>query len=433
VLTGDATDPRLLRRARAHKARYLFSVCGADDANAEVAVAAREVACGRRGEPLAAYVHVYDAQLYARLRVCQVTLQAGGGYRLEFFNILDGAARALLDAHPAGSADPQAPPHILIVGLGWLGQSVVARAASDRRARFGPGAPPLRVTAIDRQARRQVALLEARYPWLAGICELTPLEMDVCGPEFYRQRLLFGGAGGCLVTDVYVCLDDDALNLTVALDLQRRLREHPVPIRVRMREDRGLTTLLHGLEGQQAGRAGLVAFSILDQACRPETILDGTCEVIARAIHDAYVRSQAARGHTPASNPSMKPWAMLEADLKESNRLQADHIGAKLDAVRCSVEPLVDWDAAEAFAFTPEEVEKLAEMEHERWERDMRSLGWTYAPGPKDLVKKTSPHLVPWSELTEEVRGYDRDTVRQLPVALAGAGLQIYRLPGGET
>ena len=56
--------------------------------------------------------------------------------------------------------------------------------------------------------------------------------------------------------------------------------------------------------------------------------------------------------------------------------------------------PLTALDA-DSFAFTPEEVERLAEMEHERWLAERRALGWT--PGPRDPQKKTNPNLVPWA------------------------------------
>ena len=149
-------------------------------------------------------------------------------------------------------------------------------------------------------------------------------------------------------------------------------------------------------------------------------------ETIARAIHEDYVRHQKEKGQTPQTNPSMVSWEQLPEHLKESNRQQADHIGEKLKAVGCGITKLINQDE-KLFEFTPEEIEKMAEMEHERWVEERLRDGWK--PGnKKDVEKKISPYLVSWDQLSEEVKDYDRDTVRGLPTFLASAGFGIYRL-----
>lgn len=49
----------------------------------------------------------------------------------------------------------------------------------------------------------------------------------------------------------------------------------------------------------------------------------------------------------------------------------------------------------------------LAEMEHDRWNADRLRNGWAYAPGEKNIDKKTSPYIVPWEDLSEEIRELD--------------------------
>lgn len=136
---------------------------------------------------------------------------------------------------------------------------------------------------------------------------------------------------------------------------------------------------------------------------------------------------QQKKGVKPQDNPYMVPWDELPEPVKESNRSQADNIGLKLKAVGCCLVPLADWDA-ELFKFIPEEVELMAEMEHERWSSERKRAGWTYKEGPKNIKKKTSPYLVPWNELSEDIKELDRNSVRALPSLLAKADFQIYRL-----
>jgi hypothetical protein len=66
-------------------------------------------------------------------------------------------------------------------------------------------------------------------------------------------------------------------------------------------------------------------------------------------------------------------------------------------------------------------------MEHKRWCKERKLQGWIHKPGPKDIKKKSTPYLVSWEVLPEDIREYDRNTVRNLPSFLAQAGFQIYR------
>src|ERR1700722_20052828 len=113
----------------------------------------------------------------------------------------------------------------------------------------------------------------------------------------------------------------------------------------------------------------------------PARIRDDLVDQLARAIHRAYVDSCAARGDTPAVNRAMRPWTELPDDLKRANLAQAADIGTKLDAIDCVVTP--ESGTAPAFAFTDDEIERLAHLEHERWMRERRGGGRGLGPAPR--------------------------------------------------
>jgi hypothetical protein len=102
----------------------------------------------------------------------------------------------------------------------------------------------------------------------------------------------------------------------------------------------------------------------------------------------------------------------------------------KLKTIGCGLTPLERW-GAELRAFSSEEIETLAQMEHARWVDERKAAGWTYAPGNKDLENQTSPYLVPWEELTEDIKEIDRETVRSLPSFWAQAGFEVCSLAKG--
>ena len=154
-------------------------------------------------------------------------------------------------------------------------------------------------------------------------------------------------------------------------------------------------------------------------------------ETLARAIHGDYVRKQAEDGRTSAENPSMVPWEELPERLRESNRRQAEDIASKLRAIGCHILPRADGHR-ESFRFDPPELERLGRMEHDRWWRERKAAGWTYG-AEKDIQRQTSPYLVPFDELPDDIKELDRNAVRAIPDVLARAGLVIARLSREES
>jgi hypothetical protein len=221
-------------------------------------------------------------------------------------------------------------------------------------------------------------------------------------------------------------VDDDSLALSAALALHRHLQGQGVPVVVRMVHDAGLARLLGG-DRLSEGFSSLHAFGLLDRTCGADLLLSGQTETLARAMHEEYRRSRTGEAADPARNPAMVPWEDLPETLRESNRDQAGHIGDKLTALGYVLAPLDGWED-EPFAFPPDEVEVLGEMEHERWVNERLRQGWRFAPGDKDVERKTSPYIVPWDELPEPVKEDDRIFVRRLPAFLAEVGYRIVRV-----
>lgn len=429
TLIGNATAPTLLRSARVGRAKYVISVCGGNGTNAEVAVHARELVRGRKGKALTCLAHIYDLGLCILLREREIAMAKPDEFRLELFNVFETGARVLLEEYPPfdnTAGIPGLKPHLVVVGVGRMGESIVVNAARKWSDRSDTRGERLRITLIDKEVERRKESLCLRYPQLEETCELVPRQMDVRFPEFERADFLFNDIGGCNVTIIYICLDDDSLSLGAALTLRQQLGSLEIPIVVRMIHDAGLATLLPIEEDKHKSLATVHAFGLLDCTCTPDLILRGTYEILARAIHEEYVQHEREKGHTLETNPSMVPWDKLPESLKESNRRQAEGIRSKLEAIGCDIAITTDW-SPQLVEFSPEEVELMAEMEHDRWVRDRLAAGWRY-DRIKNLERKASPYLVPWAQLSEEIKDRDRNTVRAIPALLAKVRFQVYRV-----
>lgn len=78
----------------------------------------------------------------------------------------------------------------------------------------------------------------------------------------------------------------------------------------------------------------------------------------------------------------------------------------------------------------PEELlaltERIAENTHDIWAAGRIAEGWTYGE-VKDSVKKTTPLLVPYGELPESEKAYDRNTSLETIKLIVKMGYRIER------
>jgi hypothetical protein len=441
VLVGDATEPAVLRRAAVHWARHVISVCGDDGVNVEVAVGTRQLSTKRKNGAVTCSIHLMNAQLRELLREQELDSEAFTPFRLELFNVFERGARTMLRVHPAwkvaAQADPPSP-HLLVVGLGRMGESLVAHVARDWYVEQRGTGRMLRVSIVDREVKAKLRSLAARYPQLPACCELAGHEIDVADVEFQKGSFLVNREGVCDLDLICVCLRDAALGLQAALTMRQRLGRDKPRIVVRMEEGSGLASLLREDVATRAPFRNVYPFGLLERTCTPTLVLDGTHEVLAQAVHEAYrqERRRQADQHEQGQqdlaeesleqDEAMLPWELLPETLKESNRRQVDHIRDKLEAAGYGIEPLTDWEAI-FHEFEREEVELMARLEHERFVEERTREGWVYG-SKKDLKKKTSPDLRPWEELSDLAIKKNLHSVTELPKVLARGEFQVCRL-----
>jgi len=68
--------------------------------------------------------------------------------------------------------------------------------------------------------------------------------------------------------------------------------------------------------------------------------------------------------------------------------------------------------------------EKLAENVHENWSAGRIAEGWVYGP-VRDDAKKTTPCLVPYEQLSQIEKDYDRNTALQTLKLILALGYEI--------
>ena len=158
-----------------------------------------------------------------------------------------------------------------------------------------------------------------------------------------------------------------------------------------------------------------------DAVVVPRQLL-GNLEKLASAIHDLYNQKQLERYQDkPLAHPNFSD---LPDALKYSNLRQARGIEKKLDLMGWVIRP--EGSAGKVITEIPDKVvEILAKFEHDEWMHERLGYGWTFGE-VKDIEKKISPYLVPYDELSEEIKNLDRDTIRNIPVLLGMVGMAAH-------
>ena len=70
--------------------------------------------------------------------------------------------------------------------------------------------------------------------------------------------------------------------------------------------------------------------------------------------------------------------------------------------------------------------ERLAENAHDVWAALRVAQGWTYGPKRDDAAKR-HPDLVPYADLPESEKQFDRDTAMETLKAIISLGYKIER------
>jgi hypothetical protein len=425
VLLGDASDPTLLNTAGVARAKGLFAVCDHDGANAEIALRAQQLTPNRSGEPLICLLHVSDPQLCNLLREQEASLEQVP-FQLELFNIFERAARNMLQEYPAWNEtqiDQEIPPHILIVGLGRLGENLLLHVARDWSAQRRRPTARLRVTIVDRHANSKTDSLCIRYPKMTHACELRAIQVEIQSPLFECADFLFNAHHQPDLNAIYICVDNDAIGLQAGLTLTRRIPDANTPIVVRMAEETGLAKLLEFRKNHRNSYRHLFAFGYLNRTCTPDLLKNTPRDRLARLNHEEYTQREIQKGISPLNRPSMQPWESLESQFRQTNYNYVDHIQRMLEAAGYRIVPLSDWDAP-AQRFPEEIVLQMAKMEHALWVQDLLAQGWRFAAGPKDPVARTHPDLVDWDDLSEDEREKNLAMINSIPAFLGRVGLQ---------
>jgi len=193
--------------------------------------------------------------------------------------------------------------------------------------------------------------------------------------------------------------------------------------------------LLQDPDWKKEDQPGLIPLplSVLDDATvrafvRPDMLTMDLVKLdqLAEMAHKRYL------AETPYSDvdPVRRKYKDLREDLKESNRQQILYAAEILASEGYEVRQVAEGEPLPPPPhFDPEAIERMAKLEHGRWNVERLAAGWR--PGrEKDVPARVNPCLATWEDLRKsnpDVLKFDRMAIEQYAALLAKAGFVIIK------
>lgn len=357
--------------------------------------------------------------------------------RVRVFNESELIARRMVRDYPPDAliAQTNQRVHVLLIGLGSVGKAIAIQLA--RMGHYKSGLPP-KLTIVDRQVKDRWQQVLKTHPtlsiWLSKEVDLIECQIEDVQDSKVDKWL----TDECPITMVYVCTKDELANLRISRLLLRQLEKDA---------QRSLTCEFQVVALDPPGGCILGEFSkrsdykdrfklfslMKDAGPGAESplatnLLSETDDEIAKAFHKDYCDGEdkkLAIDPTYMGKPAHKTWEKVAETYREANRSTADHIQVKLRAVGRF---LVTRGEYSEVPLSEEEIELLARMEHQRWWAERSLDGWSFATERNDLLKK-HPDMVPYGQLNEKTKEYDRNNVKKMIEILKGKDKVLVRGP----
>jgi hypothetical protein len=461
IFQGDATREEILRKAHIERASDIFIVTGNDEINVEILVKSTQIidemseyqhsffgdtcawlarthkkmslALVRHGirskmykHETRCHVHIVDRDLNDLLLQANLMIDSHNKpLKIDFFNLYQIAGCCMLKRHPPFTdvQPDQTPPHILVIGTGRMGESVIVKTAKKWR-KSGVKNKQILVSCISIDAKKKEEFYHWKYPSLKDYCDLKAHDLDVTGFDFKKGVFIAPVIERGPVSRVYICIDNISVGITAALTLAQFPDFKNVRIVVRSTYCGSAVEIFRELKNRSRSSgffSNIIPFPIVDDDCCMTYICNGLREMMARASHANYIEHKLKEGAIPDS--AMKPWRDLTPDLRESTLEQVDHMYYKIHQANCKITNRKKWDEA-LFKFSEKQIEELAELEHKRWCTDRWEKGWVYSE-KTDKPRRRSEWMVPYEKLPESMKEYDRDPVRRIPEYLEIVDLKV--------
>jgi hypothetical protein len=222
---------------------------------------------------------------------------------------------------------------------------------------------------------------------------------------------------------IAICINDPAHAVRTALQLDHIFPDGDVPIYVRMEnfEHFGAFLRFNVLMKEQKN---LHPFGLFSEVYIDAIVNNKGCDKIAKALYAVSMQNTSSGSETEKEAIS---WELLDHEIRQSNRHQADHLFIKMRSVGYHIRPINrELEEYRIIKFNDSEIELLTKIEHNRSCAEMFIRGWQF--GEKDNhSRRISSNLTSYTSISDGVKMFNRRKINIIPEVLERSGLWIYR------
>lgn len=424
VLNGNANEPSILSKAKIAQAEAVYIVTGDDGLNMAIGMQIQSLISNsktKREEPLRCYVTISDL-FYAETASNHKRSLSN---KLISMNVLRPnaiGARSLFNTHAIdgkGIDDKSTiGVHLVVAGFGCMGEDVAMQAA--RIGHFANG-KKIKITIVDVVAEEKLAVFLRMFPGLSRCADWEALNYNIEKAELMEWLEKLDKCESLL--HIAICINDPAHAVRTALQLDHIFPDGDVPIYVRMEnfEHSGAFLKFNVLMKEQKN---LHPFGLFSEVYIDAIVNNKGCDKIAKSIYATTMQNTSSGKETEKDAIS---WELLDHEIRQSNRHQADHLFVKMRAIGYRIEPInTAMEEKRITDFNDYEINLLAEMEHNRWCAELFIRDWSFGEN-EDYSRRTSSSLTSFANATEEVKRFNCRKIIIIPEVLERAGLWIYR------
>lgn len=417
IVEGDITSTKFLKNIAGHKAKYFVFLENDDELNISNAISVYNYLTkfGKDTKQII-YTHVADdikLNELLDLNFFENYLESNAkntNCEIRIISMFERTARILFNEYSPDRYGPINPdsPHVnvAIFGSGNLAQSMIIRLA---RLGHYANLKKIKIT-LFHHGDSVIKKLHQNFSGLFELIEFEsinePLELfDVKEFNFRNAQQLFDS--------VYLLCEDDALSSNILKKLTKNDSPENIPVLLTLMNPNGILSKWY--QAKLIGNIQLQKFNLIEESFTKEALISEKIDQLAKIIHKDYLSKVKERIE---SKPSHRDWDLLPIDFKNQNREQADHILVKirLAGYEYGDETKTEIPSTQV-EINSDLIELLSEMEHKRWEAHMRLSGWKMGK-VRDDKKKIHTDLIPYAELSEDIKQYDRNTVLNIPLLL---------------
>ena len=426
IVEGDITSEKFLHSIGGQKAKYFVFLEDDDETNISNAISVYNYLVEfAKDKKQIIFTHVADDIKLSELMELKFfekyleKNETNNNCEIRVFSMNERTSRVLFKMFSPDTFNiikPDSPQvHVAIFGSGKLAQSMIIRLA---RLGYYANRKKIKIT-LFHKGNSIVKKLFLNFPELSKLIEFENIEEPLELFDIIRFNELQSNQSFDVV---YLLCENDSLSSNILKKLIKNNSDKEINVVISLMNPNGILSKWYDVKS--IANIKLNKFNVIEESFTKQSIISEKIDEMAKLVHAFYLPSVEERD---LKKDSHKEWRNLGVDFKNQNREQADHMDLKIRALGCKTVPLNSSEEELLIDYNSDIFEILAEVEHNRWVGYMILSGWKFGPVRNDMGK-IHPDLIKYDKLSERVKEFDRDTVKNIPILLKQQGVKMVRL-----